>query len=53
MLDMLLGQLTLDVGRFRDVLKVEAEAQAPRRAEPPRSGARRRAVGARRRPAVP
>jgi hypothetical protein len=24
MLDMLLGQLTLDVGRFRDVLKVEA-----------------------------
>ena len=35
MLDMLLGQLTLDVGRFRDVLKVEA----PPRAEPP---ARRR-----------
>jgi DNA-binding transcriptional regulator GbsR (MarR family) len=53
MLDMLLGQLTLDVGRFRDVLKVEAEAQSPRRAEPPRPGARRRAVGARRRPAVP
>jgi hypothetical protein len=28
MLDMLLGQLTLDVGRFRDVLKVEAPPAA-------------------------
>ncbi|HVZ72014.1 MAG TPA: ArsR family transcriptional regulator [Polyangia bacterium] len=32
MLDMLLGQLTLDVGRFRDVLKVEPQAAPP---EPP------------------
>ena len=32
LLDMLLGQLTLDVGRFRDVLKVEA---TPRAATPP------------------
>ena len=29
MLDMLLGQLTLDVGRFRDVLKVAPRAAAP------------------------
>jgi HTH-type transcriptional regulator, glycine betaine synthesis regulator len=29
LLDMLLGQLTLDVGRFRDVLKVEAATTAP------------------------
>ena len=29
MLDMLLGQLTLDVGRFRDVLKVAPRAPAP------------------------
>jgi DNA-binding transcriptional regulator GbsR (MarR family) len=44
MLDMLLGQLTLDVGRFRDVLKVEpppaaepaAAPSAPARAKEPR-----------------
>jgi DNA-binding transcriptional regulator GbsR (MarR family) len=29
MLDMLLGQLTLDVGRFRDVLRVDAPAPPP------------------------
>jgi DNA-binding transcriptional regulator GbsR (MarR family) len=53
LLDMLLGQLTLDVGRFRDVLKVEApasrvnEAMTPTRA---RAGApRRRAAGRARR----
>jgi DNA-binding transcriptional regulator GbsR (MarR family) len=45
MLDMLLGQLTLDVGRFRDVLKVEAPAAAPATvsAERPAAGARARA----------
>jgi DNA-binding transcriptional regulator GbsR (MarR family) len=42
MLDMLLGQLTLDVAKFRDVLKVSprppapAEPTAPDPAEPPR-----------------
>jgi DNA-binding transcriptional regulator GbsR (MarR family) len=41
LLDMLLGQLTLDVGRFRDVLKVEA--QAPRADPPPAAPARARA----------
>jgi len=49
LLDMLLGQLTLDVGRFRDVLKVEA--QAPRDDDPRATGrpaARRRAARARR-----
>lgn len=49
MLDMLLGQLTLDVGKFRDVLKVEQPA--PERGEPPKpapSSSRRRAAGARR-----
>jgi HTH-type transcriptional regulator, glycine betaine synthesis regulator len=46
LLDMLLGQLTLDVGRFRDVLKVEA--QAPR-AEPPARAPKRRAAGRARR----
>lgn len=50
MLDMLLGQLTLDVGKFRDVLKVEQPA--PERAsEPPKpapSTSRRRAAGGRR-----
>jgi DNA-binding transcriptional regulator GbsR (MarR family) len=53
MLDMLLGQLTLDVGRFRDVLKVEAPAAPAEaagaagrpRARPPR----RRAAGRARR----
>jgi DNA-binding transcriptional regulator GbsR (MarR family) len=48
MLDMLLGQLTLDVGRFRDVLKVEASPLAAVSAGPatrPRSrGPRRRAA---------
>ena len=48
MLDMLLGQLTLDVGRFRDVLKVEAPA-AP--AAPPVAAGRPRARPARRRAA--
>ena len=48
MLDMLLGQLTLDVGRFRDAFKVPASLEpAPRRARrlrppPPRSVQRRR-----------
>jgi DNA-binding transcriptional regulator GbsR (MarR family) len=51
LLDMLLGQLTMDVGRFRDVLKVEAPAspgaapapRPPRRRSPrrPRRGAAR------------
>ena len=36
MLDMLLGQLTLDVGRFRDVLKVAPRAPAPAGGEPGR-----------------
>jgi hypothetical protein len=38
MLDMLLGQLTLDVGRFRDVLKGEA-ATAGTPGEPPERAA--------------
>ena len=50
LLDMLLGQLTMDVGRFRDVLKVEA--QAPRGDGPTAPGRprapRRRATRARR-----
>ena len=41
LLDMLLGQLTLDVGRFRDVLRVEA--RAPRADPPPAAPARPRA----------
>ncbi|HVU53286.1 MAG TPA: ArsR family transcriptional regulator [Polyangia bacterium] len=56
LLDMLLGQLTMDVGKFRDVLKVEAPAGSPAqeaaarpaaggRARPPR----RRAAGRSRR----
>jgi HTH-type transcriptional regulator, glycine betaine synthesis regulator len=45
MLDMLLGQLTLDVGRFRDVLKVEAGPATAAAAGRPRArAARRRAV---------
>jgi DNA-binding transcriptional regulator GbsR (MarR family) len=49
LLDMLLGQLTMDVGRFRDVLKVEAQAptentQAAVRPKLPRAP-RRRAAG--------
>ncbi len=37
LLDMLLGQLTLDVGRFRDVLKVERAEREPESApRPPR-----------------
>jgi DNA-binding transcriptional regulator GbsR (MarR family) len=39
MLDMLLGQLTLDVGRFRDVLRVDGKE--PRPAVPRRRTARR------------
>ena len=39
MLDMLLGQLTLDVARFRDVLKVAPRTPAPA-AEPPPAPAR-------------
>jgi hypothetical protein len=37
MLDMLLGQLTLDVGRFRDAFKVppSLEGAAPREAPAP------------------
>jgi len=44
MLDMLLGQLTLDVGRFRDVLKVAPPAPSaePKAAPPPREQRRRR-----------
>jgi hypothetical protein len=50
MLDMLLGQLTLDVGRFRDVLKVAPRApagpeepdEAPAAAPAPRARERRR-----------
>jgi DNA-binding transcriptional regulator GbsR (MarR family) len=44
LLDMLLGQLTMDVGRFRDVLKVEAPARPPVEARP----ARKRAAASRR-----
>jgi DNA-binding transcriptional regulator GbsR (MarR family) len=52
LLDMLLGQLTLDVGRFRDVLKVapretqdrdpESVPHPPRRARPGKAGPRSR-----------
>jgi len=52
MLDMLLGQLTLDVGRFRDVLKVEAPPAAAIEAPGRPAGARaprRRAAGRSRR----
>jgi DNA-binding transcriptional regulator GbsR (MarR family) len=43
MLDMLLGQLTLDVGRFRDVLKVAPPpAPAPEAKAPPAPQRRRR-----------
>ena len=44
MLDMLLGQLTLDVGRFRDVLKVAPPAPSaePKAAPPAREQRRRR-----------
>jgi HTH-type transcriptional regulator, glycine betaine synthesis regulator len=45
MLDMLLGQLTLDVGRFRDVLKVSppgGTATEPKVAPPAREQRRRR-----------
>ncbi len=54
LLDMLLGQLTMDVGHFRDVLKVEAPAAARRRtrraaaaplAQPRRRAARKNAIG--------
>jgi DNA-binding transcriptional regulator GbsR (MarR family) len=47
MLDMLLGQLTLDVGKFRDAFKVDkADAPTPRRVEP--KAPRRRSGGTRR-----
>jgi len=42
LLDMLLGQLTLDVGRFRDVLKVAPQEAAPPEAGPRREPRRRR-----------
>ena len=42
MLDMLLGQLTLDVARFRDVLKVAPRSAAPAAAEPAPARAQRR-----------
>ena len=43
MLDMLLGQLTLDVGRFRDVLKVAPPAPSPEpKTAPPARDQRRR-----------
>jgi hypothetical protein len=44
MLDMLLGQLTLDVARFRDVLKVTPRTAAPadEPAPPPARAQRRR-----------
>ena len=42
MLDMLLGQLTLDVGRFRHVLKVPTAAEEPAAAPVPEPHRRRR-----------
>src|SRR5499427_7867697 len=42
MLDMLLGQLTLDVARFRDVLKVTPRAPAPVAESPAPARAQRR-----------
>jgi hypothetical protein len=42
MLDMLLGQLTLDVGRFRDTFKVEPPPADPRAATGPAPPARER-----------
>ena len=42
MLDMLLGQLTLDVGRFRHVLKVPTAAEEPAAAPVPETHRRRR-----------
>jgi len=44
MLDMLLGQLTLDVGRFRDVLAVRSEPAAPTKLAAPEKAPRRRAA---------
>jgi DNA-binding transcriptional regulator GbsR (MarR family) len=54
LLDMLLGQLTMDVGRFRDVLKVDGRPAPEAAAVPPRARAgreapRRRAGGRARR----
>jgi DNA-binding transcriptional regulator GbsR (MarR family) len=49
MLDMLLGQLTLDVGRFRDVLNVPGQAPAPVASAAPPPKPRRRASRAIRR----
>ena len=42
MLDMLLGQLTLDVARFRDVLKVTPRSAPPAEPAPARAQRRRR-----------
>jgi DNA-binding transcriptional regulator GbsR (MarR family) len=43
MLDMLLGQLTLDVGRFRDAFKVSSTTSEPSKgSEPPATGSGRR-----------
>jgi DNA-binding transcriptional regulator GbsR (MarR family) len=57
LLDMLLGQLTMDVGKFRDVLKVEAHPGAAGETAPvtpPRARAARASKGARARvPATP
>jgi DNA-binding transcriptional regulator GbsR (MarR family) len=48
LLDMLLGQLTMDVGRFRDVLAVDGRAGAASRAETKRPAPRKRAAAPRR-----
>jgi HTH-type transcriptional regulator, glycine betaine synthesis regulator len=42
MLDMLLGQLTLDVGRFRDAFKVSSTSEPSKGSEPPATGSGRR-----------
>ena len=41
MLDMLLGQLTLDVGRFRDAFKVPSTSEPSKGSEPPATGSGR------------
>src|SRR5579871_756631 len=38
MLDMLLGQLTLDVGQFRDAFKVSSTSEPSKGSEPPATG---------------
>ena len=47
---MLLGQLTLDVGKFRHLLRVESPAAGGRRARPPAPAAARRAAREKRTP---